>query len=450
MNSLILGNTAAESAVAPAASSGLPAATLRIFGVGNAGVNILETLLRGGCSEASLTAINAETESPTTAGGCTRLNLESKRLRGLGTRGDPELGRAAAEENLAALAEACRGAEVVLIICGLGGGAGTGISPVLARAAKDGGALVLACAVTPFACEGSRRLRQAQFGLAQLRATADGVICLPNQQVFKQLDEHTPLVDTFRAANTLLAEGLRGLVRLLTRQGLMPIHLPELCALVRGRHAESVLATAEAHGPNRAREVMERILEHPMLDGGQALAAAEAVVVNLNGGNDLSMADVNRVMEQINGQCENAQVLMGATVDAAFAERLHVTLIATRRGSEAAVVAENGSDESTPRARSLPPAAEGAEFLPMTEPPTRSRTRLVPPPPELPASQMEQALVRQGGAGSRARKAAARLRQGDLPLDVISRGRFDKTEPNFHRGEDLDTPTYLRRGCVLN
>jgi len=174
--------------------------------------------------------------------------------------------------------------------------------------------------------------------------------------------------------------------------------------------------------------------------------------VNLNGGADLSMADVNHVMEHINRQCENAQVLMGATVDAAFGERLNVTLIATRRDPELAAAAaeEQGVAESVARPPSLQPAADEGEFLQISENPTRNRTRLVPPPPELAPSQMEQALVRQSGPGGRGRKVTKRMLQGDLPLDVISRGRFDKTEPNFHRGEDLDTPTYLRRGCVLN
>jgi cell division protein FtsZ len=431
--------------VAPSAS---PTAALRIFGVGNAGVNILETLLHRGNAEAAFIAIGADAASLAASSAATKLSLETKRLRGVGTNGDPERGRAMAEENLAALNETCQGAEVVLIVTGLGGGAGAGISPVLARAAKDTGALVLACAVMPFDCEGSHRQRQAQTCLERLRALADGVVCLPNQQAVKQIDERTPLVDTYRAVNELLAEGLAGLVRLLTRRGLIPIHLNELCAVLRGRPAESLLANAEAHGPNRARDVVEKILAHPLLDGGRALAAAETVIVSLNGGADLSMADVNRVMEQINRQCEGARVLMGTTVDPVFAERLNVTLIATRR--EPGDAGRTESAENASRARSIAPVAEGTEFLQMTDAPTRSRTRLVPPAPDLPPQQMEQALARQNGTGSRGRKVTARMRQATLPLDVISRGRFDKTEPNFHRGEDLDTPTYLRRGCVLN
>jgi cell division protein FtsZ len=423
--------------------------TLRVIGVGNAGVNILETLQLDAPEDISFVAVNADGAALAASTAPTKLQLESKLLRGLGTGGDPERGQAAAEENFARLGDACRGAEVVLIVAGLGGGAGTGISPVLARAAKEAGAMVLACAVTPFACEGRRRQRQAQFGLEQLRAVADGLICLPNQKVFKLIDEHTSLVDTFKAANELLADGLRGVLRLLGRQGVMPIHLNELCALLRGRHAESALATVEAHGPTRARDAVEKLLAHPLLDGGQALATAGAVVVSIHGGADLSMADINRVMEQVNRQCENAQVLMGATVDEAFRDRLNITLIVTRREERDAKPTEGDANEPAPRARTASPTGDDTEFLQITAP-TRSRTRLVPPAPALPPEQLEQALARQNGAGGRPRKVNSRLRQGTLPLDVVSRGRFDKTEPNIHRGEDLDTPTYLRRGLVLN
>lgn len=423
--------------------------TIRVFGVGNAGVNLLEHLVLDGWEDVSFVAVNADAASLAASAAPTKLQLEARRLRGLGTGGDPERGRAAALEHLSSLADACRGAELVVILAGLGGGAGTGISPVVARAARDAGALVLACAVLPFDCEGSRRQLQAQAGLEHLRAAVDGMICLPNQKVFQLIDERTSLLDTFKTANARLVEGLRGLLRLLTRQGLIPIHLPELCALLRGRHVESALAAAEAHGPNRGREVVERILAHPLLDGGQALATAEAVVVSINGGPDLSMADVNRVMEQINRQCETAQVLMGATVDAASQERLHVTIIATRRGAEPASQAEAATDVPPARAEARETAEAKGEFLQLITP-ARARARLAPPPPVRLPEQMEQTLARQNGLAGRPRKATARLRQGTLPLDVISRGRFDKTEPNIHRGEDLDTPTYLRRGCVLN
>ncbi len=434
----------------PAVPNSTDTAALRIFGVGAAGINILETLQRGGIDAVSFIAVDAEVAALSAASAPIKVSLEAKRSRGTGTGGDPERGRAAAEENLARLTDQCRGAEVVLIVAGLGGGAGTGIAPVLARAARDSGALVLACAVMPFECEGSLRQRQARVGLEQLRTAADGVICLPNQQIARLIDERTGLVDTFKAANDLLVHGLRGLLGLLTRRGLIPIHLDRLCALLRGRHAESVLATAEAEGANRAQEVIERILAHPLLDGERALATAETVIVSINGGPDLSMADLNRVMEQINGRCAGAEVLMGAAVHEGMRNRLNVVLIATRRAERTVKPAEGEAVEGSSRVAAPVSGTHDTEFLETSSPTTRNRTRLVPPAPVLPPEQLEQRFAHQNGTRGRGGKATNRLRQGTLPLEVVSKGRFDKTEPNIHRGEDLDTPTYLRRGLILN
>ena len=260
-----------------------------------------------------------------------KIHLETKLLRGLGTGGDPERGRALAEEQFSTLKSACDGADVVFIIAGLGGGAGSGISPVLARAAKETGALVLAFVTLPFACEGNRRQQQAQQGLEQLKSVADGVICLPNQKAFKLIDENTSVLDTFRITGGLLIEGVRGVWQLLTRPGLIQIHFDDLCALVRDRHSESAFAFVEAGGPARSREVVEKLLAHPLLDEGRALAESDAVLVSLMGGKDLTMAEVNRVMEQIRRHCERAQIIMGAAVDAEMKNRLSVTLIAATK-----------------------------------------------------------------------------------------------------------------------
>ena len=178
---------------------------------------------------------------------------------------------------------------------------------MLARAAKETGALVLAFVTLPFVCEGNRRQQQAQQSLEQLKAVADGVICLPSQKTFKLIDENTSVLDTFRITGGLLVEGVRGVWRLLTRPGLIQIHFDDLCALVRDRHSESVFASVEASGPARSREVVEKLLTHPLLEEGRVLAESDAVLVSLMGGKDLTMAEVNRVMEQINRHCEHAK-----------------------------------------------------------------------------------------------------------------------------------------------
>ncbi len=414
-----------------------PKPAIKIFGVGEAGVALLDSLDAKEFAGAGFAAINTDAASLAASSAIVKIHLETKLLRGLGTGGDPERGRALAEEQYSTLKSACDGANVVLIIAGLGGGAGSGISPVLARAAKEIGALVLAFVTLPFVCEGNRRQQQAQQGLEQLKSVADGVICLPNQKTFKLIDDNTSVLDTFRITGGLLVEGVRGVWRLLTRPGLIQIHFDDLCALVRDRHSESVFAFVEASGPARSREAVEKLLAHPLLDEGRALAEADAVLVSLMGGKDLTMADVNRVMEQIGRCCERAQIIMGAAVDAEMKGRLSVTLIAAKN-----TIAKTETPADSP---------ENLECADMSALSKRRHVAAVhndgPSAPPLTLEQREQLTARHSG---RARRASHKLLQTQLPLAIVSKGRFDKSEPTIHKGEDLDIPTYVRRGVSLN
>jgi cell division protein FtsZ len=398
----------------PAAVPGASAAPrVRIFGVGNAGLTMLGLLNPAEFAAAELVAINTEAGVLSASPAAVKIHLENKLLRGLGSGGDPDRGRALAEEQFATLQNACEGAGIIFILAGLGGGAGSGISPVLARAAQEAGALVLAFVTVPFACEGNRREAQAQRGLEQLKATADGVICLPSQRIFKLIEENTGILETFHVIDNFLLEGVRGVWHLLTRPGLIQVHFGDLCALLRHRHAENAFAFVEAAGPGRAREIVESLLSHPLLDDGRALAESDAVLVSLTAGGNLSMAEIHRVMDQVKRQCHQAQIIMGAAIDAALDEKLCVTVIAARR-----------------------------------EPPvTGGKPRTETHPENLAAVTREVAAAR----ASRAKRGNGNKPiQTQLPLTIISKGRFDKSEPTKHNGEDLDIPTFIRRGILLN
>jgi cell division protein FtsZ len=332
--------------------------------------------------------------------------------------------------------------DVIFIVTGLGGGAGTGISPVLAQAARESGALVIAFVALPFDCEGNQRLRQAQSGLEQLKGVADGVICLPNQKIFRVRDENTSVVDAFRTLNELLTEGVSGIWRLMAHKGLLEIHFADLCALLRDRHGESSFATAEAAGATRSREVIDKLFAHPMLDGGKTLTDSDAVLVSLTGGPDLTMSEVHRVMEHINGKCERARVCMGAVIDEGFRERLAITLIVVRRG-ESMLNREIPGVQNQTASRA---SEDLSSQLLKQEDTARPQSRFVPPAPVLPPEKVEQLAARQ----TRSRRSSAKMRQGQLPLEIVSKGRFDKSEPTIYKGEDLDVPTYIRRGVSLN
>lgn len=353
------------------------------------------------------------------------------------------MGRAAAEEDWDGLRALCSGADLIFILVGLGGGTGTGAAPVLARAAKESGALVLAIAAMPFDFEGGRRQRQAQFGFQQLKAEADAVICLPNQKLLKLVDSKSSAVECFRISDTLFAQGVRGIRRMLSGTGLINVDLAALRSVTHELHSESSFAMAESIGEKRADLVLEKLLAYPLLDG-RVLEESDAVLVSIAGGTDLTMSEVDRIMGQINRHCEDANVIFGAAIDPAFGNRLSVTLIAS------------GGQSETPKAPAPTPALSmeprerpQAPLVPdMLDPQNevRSAPRFVAPPPPLTPERREQFMAK-GPSGRR--KRISRL-QKELPLEIISRGRFEKSEPTIRHGEDLDVPTYIRRHIVLN
>lgn len=407
----------------PPANPAPGAPVIKIIGVGSGGVSLLENLNGGDFTGAALVAVNTDGPSLAASSALLKIHLETRLLRGLGTGGDADRGRAIAEEHYATLKAACEGANVVLLVAGLGGGAGSGITPLVARAARETGALVLAFVTLPFDCEGNRRQEQARQSLEQLRLEADGVICLPNQKAFRLMDENTCVVDTFRISGGLLVEAIRGVWHLMARPGLIQIHMADLCGLLRDKNSEGVFAFVESSGPARSREVVEKLLVHPLLDEGRALADSDAVLVSVMAGRDLTMAEINRIMEQIGRQCERAQVIMGAAVDEALKNKLSVTVIAARHNQPAAPAApETPAPRGARAARTTPNTA----FL-----------------------QQREQLIKQHAGGVR-RKGESRMCQQVLPLAIISKGRFDKSEPTIHKGEDLDIPTYYRRGVPLN
>ncbi|HZR20207.1 MAG TPA: cell division protein FtsZ [Verrucomicrobiae bacterium] len=409
---------------------------IRIFGVGKTGLSAIELLIADGLSPEEFVAVNLGGTALECSSAAQRLRLETKRLRGLGSGGDPARGRQAAEEKSEELKRLCEGVDLIFIVTGLGGGSGTGISPVLARAAKEAGARVLVFATTPFDCEGDRRQEMAHEGLEQLREATDGVICLPNQKLFRLIEENTTALDTFKIADRLLATGVLGFWRLLSFKGLIDIHFDDLSRFLQDRHAASSFAVAESAGPDRVQLVLDRLAAHPLLEEGAALSEADAVLVSVCGGTSLTMAEVNRVIEQIKAKCGSVELVMGACVDERLADKLAVTLICNRKG-ECEPTPRGQSEEL--RAQLLSPGS-----------PTKPGSRFLPPAPTLPPEQVQQLLSKQAKVRGATRRNSTKMRQGQLPLEIVSKGRFDKSEPTIHRGEDLDVPTYIRRGVPLN
>jgi cell division protein FtsZ len=411
-----------------------PGCDIKVLGVGGAGGNAVSHLAAQEFPGVAFAVLHTDAMALRQFNVGTKLSLGSHKMRGLGAGGDPARGRAAAEEDESAIRALVADSNIVFIIAGLGGGTGTGASTVVARIAKECGALVLAIVITPFEVEGGKRMRQAQLGLQELKSAADGVIVLPNQRMFKLVDEKTPLVEALQITNGLIAQGVRGIWRLLSRPGLIHVNFADLCAVTQGRHAESALATAEARGENRAREVIEKLLGHPLIDGGAALADASGVLVCIGGGPSLSLAEVNRVMDQIHRHCEGANIILGAAVDEELGDALSVTLLAAKSTGKTGL-----------------PAAP-AELQKMVALQATETGNGASPAPGMPSDRPVEAVPAASLAarGGRGRKGRSGSNQGQLALEMVAKGRFKEIEPTIHQGQDLDLPTYIRRGVALN
>jgi cell division protein FtsZ len=419
--------------------------SIKVIGVGDAGSIMVARTASRGFAQVSFAALCSSSRALAALDLPDKRAIGLKTTRGFGAGGDPLLGRAAAEGDIESIRQVCAGANMIFLVAGLGGGLGAGAAPVVARAARESGALVLAMATLPFNFEGARRARQAEDALQELKSVADAVICLPNQRIFPLIDGQTPHTDTFKLTQNLAADGIIGVCRLVTQSGLITVDFGDLCAATRGRHVESAFAAVEAGGVDRCNQLVERLLGHPLLDKGRALCEAESLLVSLQGGPDLTMAEVNQVMECVNSRSQSANVMFGASIDPAMTGRMGLLVIAAKLGGDPAEIAPRGI---RPEPRQPEIAAEIGTEPRETAPAPRAPSRYVAPPPELSEDQKEKMFSRQPG-GSR-KKAFRNPLQTQLQLQIVSKGRFEKSEPTLHHGEDLDIPTYVRRGVSLN
>ncbi len=425
--------------------------SIRFFGVGNAGVAMLNRIMAHSLPGATGIAVNTDDGSLEASVATEKVCLEATHLRGLGTGGDPERGRELAEKHFGRFKSLCDGAQVVFIFAGLGGGVGSGAAPVVARAAKESGALVFAFKALPFEFEGARRMRQAERSLEAMREAVDGVLYWPNQKVFKLIGDKSSVAETLDCVNGHIADGVCGLWRLLTQRGLLDVQMADLCAALRDAHANAFFASVEAEGETRAAVAGEKLLAHPLVESGAALTGADAVLVGITAGDKLTMAEVNRVMEMVNGHCGEAKIFVGAAEDASLGLRLVVTLVVAHHGEPPAGETEparalRGKERST---TPQPGPDFDSEFIEKRAAP-RPRSRFVAPKPDLSEGQLENLARRQSAGATRGRKGGSKLRQSQLQLELISKGRFEKSEPTIRDGQDLDVPTFVRRNMVFN
>jgi cell division protein FtsZ len=427
-----------------------------VIGVGGAGGNIAAYLQRVGVGEATVLAANTDAQALAKVDVTDRILLGDALTRGLGAGGDPDRGRQAAEHSLEVLREQLAGADLIYLVAGMGGGTGTGAAPVVARLGRELGALVLSVVTLPFDFEGGRRRELAQQGVQDLRRESDGVIVVPNQKILALAPDNTSMPECFDLIHDYLLQGVRGIVRLIAEPGMINVDFSDLGAVLRGSNGASALAFVEARANDHTDGLMERLQQHPLLDEGQVLTEARSLLVSLNCGPEVSMQEVNRVMAALQAKAPTALINLGVAVNEALAGRITLTIVVGLDGQPLEPL-EPPPLESPARGRrkarrpDQPEGEQDTEFLTHSNQAEPSPARFKPEPPVLSPQQMADMMRQAGrGQGLKGRRNARRVIQGTLPLEIIAKGRFEKSEPTLHHGENLDEPTYIRRGVVLN
>lgn len=367
------------------------ARNIKIIGIGGAGANALDRLALDGVTPACLVAANTEAQALVASVAGEKIQLGLAATRGLGSGGDPDLGRCAAEEAVTELRAALDGAEAVFILAGLGGGTGSGAAPLVAELAREAGALVIAVVTLPFTFEGKRRAAQASEALAALQANADAVVCFENDKMGDSVPPRAGIQNAFAAADQTLSQSILSLAALLNRSGLIHLGFDDLVAVLPNMSARCLFGYGEAEGNNRSFDALARALKNPLMDKGRMLRDCETVLVQVSGGPDLTLDEVQLLMEEFNRYVnDHTRILFGAAVDPDLAGRVTVTVLSSV-GAGQPMAAR--APVSRP-ARVAPPRPVVAEPVELeTEPEPEPEQEYQPEAVEIESAPMEEAFA---------------------------------------------------------
>jgi len=302
-------------------------ARILVVGVGGAGGNAVNRMIEEGIRGVEFVAINTDAQDLLLSQSPKRIRIGDKLTRGLGAGGDPEVGLKAAEESMDLLKEAVAGADMVFITAGLGGGTGTGTSPVLARLSKDTGALTIGVVTKPFSFEGSRRMRVAEDGIQKLKTEVDTLITIPNDRLLQMVDKNVTILEAFSLADDALRQGIQGISQLITTPGLINRDFADVRAIM-AEGGAALMAVGVGRGENRAAEAAQNAITSPLLD--ISIDGAKRVLFNVTGPPDLTLFEVNEAAEIIRKTTDpDVDIRFGAIINPDLKEEMWVTIIAT-------------------------------------------------------------------------------------------------------------------------
>ncbi len=390
---------------------------IKVIGTGGGGSNAVNRMIMAGLKNVQFIAVNTDLQDLGRSKAEIRLGVGSKITKGLGAGGKPEIGEKAAIEDRDKIEQALRGADMVFVTAGLGGGTGTGSAPIIAQTARDLGALTVAVVTKPFTFEGRVVNRIAEEGFSKLKQAADTVIVIPNQNLLKVVDKKTPLKEAFRIADEVLRQGVQGISDLITLAGDINIDFADVRTVMEGQ-GDAIMGIGVGSGENRAQDAAEKAINNPLLDDAR-IEGAKNILVNVTCGEDFSLTEYQDVIDLITSKAaEDAHIIAGVVTDGALKDEVRVTVIATGFGS----VRPKPSDRTPTSAgtATILGSARPTEFLSPSEWPFREPQ----PSPE--------------------REKPSDSRERPTPKDSFRRVSFDPENDN----DEFDIPTALRNKRV--
>jgi cell division protein FtsZ len=320
-------------------------AVIKVVGVGGGGTNAVNRMVDAGLSGVEFIAVNTDAQALMMCDADLKIHIGSKATRGLGAGADPAVGHAAAQENRDELKEALKGADMIFVTAGEGGGTGTGGAPIVAELARELDALTVGVVTRPFSFEGRRRSEQAERGIEDLRDRVDTLIVIENDRLLQVVEKRTSIVEAFRMADDVLRQGVQGITDLITVPGLVNLDFADVRTIMRDA-GSALMGIGVAAGENRAAEAARTAVSSPLLEA--SIEGATGILLNITGPTDIGLFEVNEAAEVVTSAADqNANVIFGAVIDEGLKDEVRVTVIATgfgtqrrRRRREAAAGAE--------------------------------------------------------------------------------------------------------------
>jgi cell division protein FtsZ len=315
----------------PLSEAGSYLAVIKVVGVGGAGLNAVNRMIDAGINQVEFVAVNTDAQALQMSDAPVKIHIGRELTQGLGSGADPEKGRQAAEEGYDQLKQALRGSDMVFVAAGEGGGTGTGAAPIVAKIAREIGALTVGIVTTPFKFEGTKRRQQADWGVQALRAACDTTIVIPNDRLLEVLDRSTSMLDAFKVADDVLRQGVQGICDLITMPGLINLDFADVRTIMSDSGTALMGIGFSSTGDSRAKDAAEKALRSPLID--EEITGASGILLSIAGGEDLTLIEVNEAAEVIRAAAtEDTNIIFGATIDDRLTGQVWVTVVATGIG----------------------------------------------------------------------------------------------------------------------